>query len=180
MSDLTERLPKPMPRKRTPLAPISIDPTGTDGESAQASEQQKATITPRSKSERRKSVATPAAAVTGKLRATSLSLPAALAARFTQEARHQDTSLVGFILKAVSDSAASLGDLVQAEQAKDRVPTGDLFPTPVVTRRGRGQGSTVISVRIPADNLAVLDRLVTQHKAASRSQLVTAALRATL
>lgn len=70
MSDLTERLPKPLPRKRTPLAPISIDPTELDGETTQASEPQKATITPRPKSERRKSGATPASAVTGTLRDT--------------------------------------------------------------------------------------------------------------
>lgn len=94
-------------------------------------------------------------------------------------AKQRDCSLAEVVFDAVEAAAASerLGDIVAEHMPETVVPaTGPnaLFSRPV-TRRA--QPKVTIELRMTSSDRKVLDLLVKQHKADSRSQLIIAALK---
>lgn len=94
-------------------------------------------------------------------------------------AKLRDCSLAEVVFDAVEAAAASdrLGDIVAEHMPKVVVPaTGPdtLFDRPV-TRRA--QPKVTLELRMTTSNRKLLDLLVKQHKAESRSQLIIAALK---
>jgi len=89
---------------------------------------------------------------------------------------------VGRLASADSICAASVSARLVALSflgAGSDLPVIDLSRRPIGSSRRRLE-TAAVSIRLAADNLAVIDQLVEAHGATSLSQLMTAALRATL
>src|SRR5690606_22083336 len=95
--------------------------------------------------------------------------------------------LAAYLFAAIERNLPRLSELVEAEQERTRAlegPTpgsvGQLFPQPLKAERHRGEPRVTLGLDAPTANIAVLDQLVEQHRAANRSQFLTAILRAEL
>lgn len=105
------------------------------------------------------------------MRAISLSVPASLVAQFKKRARAEDCSQPDLLMDAITIAKDDLGDLL----ADHGGATSDgLF---VRRHRPASEPTAVVSLRMLASNVKVIDELVAQHGASSRSALCVAALR---
>lgn len=118
---------------------------------------------------------------TGGTRAISFSTPGELADRLREAARNDsDQTIAGTLLAIVEKQAPNLGAHIDAERKRTSpAPSADDSIFPVAMGRQQPTSSpSVVKIVLPAANVDVLDDLVGRHKADSRSQLLTAALRA--
>jgi post-segregation antitoxin (ccd killing protein) len=110
-------------------------------------------------------------------------MPATLHDSLRERAQTTGSTIAGVVIEAITQQLENLSELVVSEHntPATNAPTGP-FPDPIAPKGPRvaRESLAVVNLRVTAANLKVIDDLVTQHKAASRSQLVTAALRATL
>lgn len=106
-------------------------------------------------------------------------MPVSIRARLREETRNSGGQLTAgaVILRAIENHANELNELVRKEQAPSEPPSA-LFPYAASKQRSREEETAIHVVKIAAGNLAVIDELAVQSGAQSRSQLVTAALRA--
>ncbi len=107
-----------------------------------------------------------------KVRQTSLTLPPALTGRLRTRARDAGTSQVNVILDAV---VAHRHDLVELVHEAEPVPEKDELFTQS-PQRTESEPHAVVSIRMNQQNLDVLDQLVKDAGARSRSHLVATAL----
>lgn len=109
-------------------------------------------------------------------RQISVSVPMGLAGSWRARARADRKSQAEVLFDAVVAAQDGLTALVAAR--KEMLPVSDgLFLRPA---EATGERATGVSLRVRQGNVMVLDRLVKEHAADSRSQLVTAALAAYL
>jgi hypothetical protein len=112
----------------------------------------------------------------GGVRRIAFRLDPALRSALTARAASEKTSQGQIVLdgiEAAAHQAAALTDLVAAEAAAPQ--TGSLFPR--LKTRGAAQATVPVEIRLHAQAVTVLDQLVTQTGADSRTQLIVAALR---
>lgn len=113
----------------------------------------------------------------GGMRRTTLSLPRTLVAEMRQRLRtEQALTQIQFILMAIEASESRLKELVELDRPKR---SGGLFPD-AAAGRPSGEECATIGLNTTDANLKVIDSLVEQAGADSRSQLVRVALRAAL
>ncbi len=107
--------------------------------------------------------------------AFSFTTPLSIRDAFRRQARDHDMPQLYVLFNALDTEAHRLGDLVNAAQPQTR--RGSLF-----ARADRSavelEARVSTTLRITRGNLRVLDRLVTEHEAKDRSQLITAVLQA--
>lgn len=109
-------------------------------------------------------------------RAVSISLPVDLAAQVRVQARSAGVSQADVLMDAVLAHRDHLTDLIVA--ARPAPARDDLFVRSAP--RAPAGPYVALSLRMKSPNVDVLDRLVQEHGAASRSQLCAAALAAHL
>lgn len=102
--------------------------------------------------------------------------------RLEPELHHKLTTAVadrkigqGQIILNAIEAAYQAGVLTQLVLDEAGGPAGELFPR--LKGRVKVEASIPVEMRLPASAAAVLDRLVTETGAESRTQLITAALR---
>lgn len=108
----------------------------------------------------------------GALRQITFLAPVDLRDRLRRRITAADVTMRDTLLDAVESQRAQLGDLI--DRTRPQVRRGPLF-----TRRLRDTDRPVkvqISVRLAADEVRIIDQLVTEHDARDRSVLITAAL----
>lgn len=168
MSIDLSRIPEPTPRPA--LAPMNIDPAPEPSrkKNRRTPRQQPAAPQPQ-----------PSTSTGSAIRETSLSLPATLVEALRDEARNQGISVPAVILDAITHAHPDLHRLVENEQCR-RTPQpdpGGLFPHAFKPSATPPPAQAVINIRLTEANLGVIDQLVLDTKAASRSKLVGLALR---
>lgn len=136
--------------------PVEVDPVGT-GRAAE-----RPTASSRS---------------TGGSRETSISLPADIREQWRRAAAEPDTTAAEVILEAIEANLDQLEDLVARERGDVARQEPGLFPDRASVRSD-GPTRVIAPLNTTARNLAVIDALVEKTRADSRSQLITAALRA--
>lgn len=109
-----------------------------------------------------------------------LDADALLAVRKTRRATGQTNADIAFA--AIDATHDRLADLVAARRRGAARPAGSLFPTRQTTRLGADRSRRVVlwAMRATRTELAVIDRLVDQVAAGSRSELIAAAVEAQL
>lgn len=115
---------------------------------------------------------------TGGTKETSVSLPVGVKEKWRAAADARSTTLVEVLLTAIEEAGERLADMVAAERPSPAKAAG-LFPDRFQRPAAREARSTA-PLETSHRNFEVLDRLVKQTGADSRSQLITAALRAHL
>jgi len=161
----------PAPPRRVPAArptPASDDKGG--GSPATAGIQQSAASTPRSGM----SVGPPISGTIPAIRAISVSLAVPLAELLKLRARTTGQPKAQMVLDAVLEARHELSGLV-ADRRRAGEWTDELF---VRTATAATEPRTTVSLRMLARNVEALDDLVEQTGAASRSELITLALKA--
>lgn len=163
------KLPKPPPRRVRPVeetAPEPVEDSGGGGEAApQASRRPAMATEPRGK--RR-----PLPGGVGPLRGTTLSLPVDLVSQVRERARAEGVVLGELLLDALTATREDLRGQFKDNQA---AVSDGLF---VRRSRRASNGATAhLGVRLLAENLDVIDKLVAEVGAPSRSALIAAALR---
>lgn len=116
------------------------------------------------------------------IRESSFLAPAEIRDRLRAHAATKGFTLTQAVLIAVETTAHRLPDLIAAQSGTGTVSKTSLFPALEgrSRRRAPGQANVTISIRINVANLEVLDDLVDQVGAGSRSELLTVALRSYL
>jgi hypothetical protein len=104
--------------------------------------------------------------------------PEVFARAETYRRQHKGRTNADVVLDALEACHERLGELLAAAHGPAR-PAGGLFPGRPATRRTPKHG-VQLQFRPTQAQLAVIDRLVGEHHAASRSELVSAALDAFL
>lgn len=171
------KVPAPPPRRtasprasgppETPPRLLAVaDPTADTAATADAAPKPAARKQPMSKSS------------AGGSKETSVSLPVGVKEQWRAAADARSTTLVEVLLTAIEEAGERLADLVAAERPAPAKSPG-LFPDRVQRPAAREARSTA-PLETSHGNFEVLDRLVKQTSADSRSQLITAALRAHL
>lgn len=166
----TDSLPPPPPRPQ-PTAPVPEAPP-----KAAKSRQEPAESKPRRPASRGQPGAARASDRAEIIRPISISMPVSLVERFKAHARTTGTSHPDLLMDAVLAQRDRLGDLVA--QARPEPPRDELFVRNI--RRGGGELTHTLPLRMKSTNVDAIDKLVTEHGAENRSQLCTAALRAHL
>lgn len=108
------------------------------------------------------------------LRAVGISLPLSLANQLREHARTSARSQADTVLDAVLQQRDRLTSIVGYARAQ---PERDALFVRNPTKSPADEQHVSLSIRIRASNVDVLDRLVEEHHANSRSRLVAAALR---
>ena len=105
-------------------------------------------------------------------RPSNVSIPAALLPKVKQRRDELGLTTGELIIAAIEATASRLGELVAARPSTG----GSLFTrrATAITRQATPQSS--LNFRLRPEDFEVLDQLVDQHGAASRSQMVAAAL----
>lgn len=93
--------------------------------------------------------------------------------------RQSDATVAEVVLGAVADNLEDLTQLVAAERPAD-TPARGPFPDAAAAPARTTEPRATVSLRLTAANLDVLNDLAHRHHADNRSQLITAALRASL
>lgn len=162
------KLPKPPPRRVRPVDETAPEPVqdSDGGEAAPKASRRPATATePRGK--RR-----PLPGGVGPLRGTTLSLPVDLVSQVRERARAEGIVLGEMLLDALAATREDLRGQFKDNQA---AVSDGLF---VRRSRRASNGATAhLGVRLLAENLDVIDKLVAEVGAPSRSALIAAALR---
>lgn len=170
-----DRVPGPPPRRLTTSPVDQPDVREPDVPEPKATPNAAGAATDRPKRQVRTKVSETGS---GGMRRTTLSLPRTLVAEMRQRLRaEQDLTQIQFILMAIEMSAPRLKELVELERPKRT--SGGLFPD-AAAGRPVGEESATIGLTTTDANLKVIDSLVDQSGADSRSQLVRVALRAAL
>lgn len=110
----------------------------------------------------------------------SFTTPIPMREQLRQAAREHETTLTQLVLDAIEATSDQLAELVAAEQPTQPFANGNLFPQREHSARRHEEPRIATSLRVGSINLEILDALVKKHKATSRSELITAALRAYL
>jgi hypothetical protein len=156
---LVRALPDREPTEsEAPDQPAAVESTSVEEAETQAVGQ---TTTQRSR--RKKAAAGP--------RPTTVSVPADLVPLWRERARHENVSQADVLFDAIEAHLDELTELISAEQT---VPSGGLF------ERSKRRGKVLlagVSLRLSASTDQALADLEREYGAASRSQLVTVALR---
>ncbi len=163
-------LPAP-PRRPRPVETTREEPktqTGSPERNGIADSPQPATSPPRPTQRRsRKADARP----DDQLVPVTLSLPVEICAAMRERVRRQDTTHADTLMDAISANVERLSPLVSALRRDDR--SDGLF----VRKAPREvEARSTLPFRMRAQNVAVIDRLVDEYGAESRSQLCRAAL----
>jgi hypothetical protein len=164
-------LPKPPPRSPSAAAaaPMPLPPKAPIRKDSSPPVNENASVKP-----------SRGAAIGAEIRPSSLSLPLDLRDYIRNKIlTNPDTTVAEVILGAIETNIDRLTDLVELEKPPpaDRAGSG-LFPHAAKAPRPLPIARVNVSVRLAAGNLDVIDRLVKEHCADNRSQLVSAALRA--
>lgn len=116
------------------------------------------------------------------IRESSFLAPAEIRDKLRAHAATKGFTLTQVVLIAVETTAHQLPDLIAAQSSTGAISKTNLFPALEgrSRRRATGQANVTISMRINVANLEVLDDLVNQVGAGSRSELLTVALRSYL
>ena len=121
-------------------------------------------------------------ASTGGVRQVAFTVPVELATQLSEAARRDpDLTLGAIIAQSVEAAVDSLGEYVRREQLASgpaRSSGTSLFPDAASGARVSVEPRMTVTFRMSEANVRVLDKLTKAHKADSRSQLLTAALRA--
>ena len=161
---------KPAPRQAT-VHPITAEP-GEQAASTPAPRQRQRAATAPSRPRSEES--------SGATRRVAFRLEPDLHARLAAAAKNRESTHGNIVLDAIEDahSAGRLGDLVAADKNTPNSASTALF----VRSAPRGPAKPSIPVEIQLHTQAVdqLDRLVSEHSADSRTQLMVVALRAHL
>lgn len=176
------RIPAPPPRLRLEPQP---DPRGADSSApaaSTASSPSKPTTRPSPRPEQPRRTSTRASDTAVIIREISFTTPVELRDRLRNTARSSpDTTVAAVVLDAIERNVDDLEALVAGEQPHSRpADHSGLFPDAVKTERTSTEIRVPVTLRLTSANLAVIDDLAQQHRATSRSQLITAALRAHL
>ncbi|GAA1836117.1 hypothetical protein GCM10009795_096610 [Nocardioides hankookensis] len=166
------RVPGPPPRKPPNTVEPDTDAPPTTPTRRPSATPSKPTPTPSTSKPSRTSNRS-----TGGTRETSLSLPVSVREALRAATANGPTN-AEVILTAVENNAEHLAELVRAE-VPDKAPASGLFPDRAAAKVASEPRSTAPLLTTEA-NLAVLDDLQVKVGATSRSQLVSAALRAEL
>jgi metal-responsive CopG/Arc/MetJ family transcriptional regulator len=110
------------------------------------------------------------------MKLVSVSVPVSLAERWSARAKLDRSSQADVLRDAIEAHHGELSELLTATSPRTIVTSG-LFDRPAASTRERAVG---VSLRLPSQNLDVIDALSAQHGAENRSQLLTAALTAYL
>jgi hypothetical protein len=104
-------------------------------------------------------------------------LPASLRDRLREVSAGEGSTYTELTLEAIDFTYVRLGELLETSSAARR--PGSLFASSTAPRRRRHSEPQVqVSLRLIPSQLRVIDRLVDEHAAPSRSALVAAALQA--
>ena len=121
-------------------------------------------------------------ASTGGMRQIAFTVPVELARKLSESARRDpDLTVATIIVQSVEAAVDSLSEYVRREQlaVETARPSGTgLFPDAASGARVSVEPRTTVTFRMSEANVRVLDKLAKAHNADSRSQLLTAALRA--
>ena len=121
-------------------------------------------------------------ASTGGMRQIAFTVPVELARKLSESARRDpDLTVATIIVQSVEAAVDSLSEYVRREQlaVEPTRPSGTgLFPDAASGARVSVEPRTTVTFRMSEANVRVLDKLAKAHNADSRSQLLTAALRA--
>jgi hypothetical protein len=121
-------------------------------------------------------------ASTGGMRQIAFTAPVELATQLSEAARRDpDLTVAAIIVQSVEAAVDSLSEYVRREQlaSEPTRPSGtSLFPDAASGARLSAEPRTTVTFRMSEANVRVLDKLTKAHNADSRSQLLTAALRA--
>lgn len=170
-----DRVPGPPPRRVTTTPADQPDGREPDVREPEATPKTAGAANDRPKKQVRTKVSETGS---GGMRRTTLSLPRTLVAEMRQRLRTEhDLTQIQFILMAIETSAPRLKELVELD--RPRRTSGGLFPD-AAAGRPAGEESATIGLNTTDANLKVIDSLVEQSGADSRSQLVRVALRAAL
>lgn len=167
-----ERL-SPPPARRPQPPPVRAVPAGEPGPTGDVEAGSKAS---RRRSAPRQTTVKDAA---GTRPAISISVPPRVAQRWRDRARTDGTSQPDVLMDALVAHQSQLTELVSSAGHLPTVSDGLFERTPAKA----GEDSELhvtMSLRLLARNLKVIDRLVAEHKAKSRSQLAAVALDAYL
>lgn len=157
--------------KRPPRSQPTTDPNHT---TAQQDEDQEDAATPLKK---------PTTKVSDQANVTrniSFTTPIPMREQLRQTARERETTLTQLVLDAIETTSDQLGELVAAEQPNHLATSSRLFPQREHSARRHDEPRIATSLRVGSINLKIIDALVHKHEATSRSELITAALRAYL
>ncbi len=163
-----QSLPAP-PRRVPPARPSPASEDKGGGSPATAETQQGSARTPRSGV----SVSPPSSGTSSAIRAISVSLAVPLAELLKLRARTAGEPKAQIVLDAVLEARHELSGLV-ADRRRAGEWTDELF---VRTAAAATEPRTTVSLRMLARNVEALDDLVEQTGAASRSELITLALK---
>lgn len=112
-------------------------------------------------------------------RPMSFTTPLPIREALRDSVRQSDATVAEVVLGAIADNLEDLTQLVVAERPAD-TPARGPFPDAAAAPARTTEPRATVSLRLTAANLDVLNNLVHRHHADNRSQLITAALRASL
>lgn len=125
----------------------------------------------------------PASSTVVMTRPISFTTPVDVRQALRDAAIRNKMTLTQVILEAIETHVDQLTDLVAGERVGDQPPgeTQALFPDrPSIAQHTASETRVAVSLRLTSRNLEVIDHLVESHGAQTRSDLITAALRAHL